>query len=627
MLPERGDLASQYACAPGRIVDVVRLGNRTWLLISLGEVKHRGDQVQLEVTRVLSDAFFSSDESVTVTTVGRPRRLTARIVFPEGRNPLNALAVCEGSHGAQELELSSESVADRAVLRLQVPRPRPNALYAIRWTWPPVGVYVSHSDGTASVAKQLTELFADRGVAATASQDIAESDRQRCAAVIEQASAIVLIVSDDRPSAMQQVEWSAGVGFAWERDNRPVVLLLYGHTQTPQPLATLRQVRLSTDPRALDQQLHLIAEGLWSEPQLEHADLVGSEPPIEPLPLTDQPLPALAPEELDQRVGALEEALRSTGERPDDPEAGLIELQLGVMHRHRGEFQEARKLLEHAIETTERSLGEGAPTLADAKYNLAEVMDELGEPDRAKKLLEEAVALGERNLGVESSKGDGLPGQARLPAEPPKVSESTFPPPERCVFINCPYDESYRPLMDAMILGTVACDLTPRSAIDRADKTRARLDRICDLISECRYSIHELSRCTGEGELGYARFNMPLELGMAIEKHYLAQDHEWLALVPAGYGYLRFVSDLSGFDPTEHDNTEEGLLSKVMRWLNVTSGGPPPPTPRLVIERLAAFKVARADLDANWLGATEWEWVVAAAREALRGLIPMDKPR
>jgi hypothetical protein len=71
--------------------------------------------------------------------------------------------------------------------------------------------------------------------------------------------------------------------------------------------------------------------------------------------------------------------------------------------------------------------------------------------------------------------------------------------------------------------------------------------------------IHDLSRCTGEGGENLARFNMPLELGMAMARRYMgtANDHEWLILAPKGHAYLRFVSDLAAFDPATHDGTEK----------------------------------------------------------------------
>ena len=48
---------------------------------------------------------------------------------------------------------------------------------------------------------------------------------------------------------------------------------------------------------------------------------------------------------------------------------------------------------------------------------------------------------------------------------------------------------------------------------------------------------------------------MPLELGMAaafrFEREGSRRPHRWLALVPDGYAYKTYISDLAGFDPRD----------------------------------------------------------------------------
>jgi hypothetical protein len=59
-------------------------------------------------------------------------------------------------------------------------------------------------------------------------------------------------------------------------------------------------------------------------------------------------------------------------------------------------------------------------------------------------------------------------------------------------------------------------------------------------MSESKYSIHDLSRFTVEGADNHARFNMPLELGMAFalrsERESSSRQHNWFVLVPEGCG-------------------------------------------------------------------------------------------
>jgi hypothetical protein len=180
--------------------------------------------------------------------------------------------------------------------------------------------------------------------------------------------------------------------------------------------------------------------------------------------------------------------------------------------------------------------------------------------------------------------------------EPRRRSRQTDWPgdPSRSVFINCPFDPRYAKLFDAILFATVCCGFSPRSALDSGSVGEPRLARITRAIFSSRYSIHDLSRCTGEGGENLARFNMPLELGMAMARRYMgtANDHEWLILAPKGHAYLRFVSDLAAFDPATHDGTVKGVVFAVMPWLATREGRIPPVTPTQV---LAAFPRFRAE--------------------------------
>jgi hypothetical protein len=118
---------------------------------------------------------------------------------------------------------------------------------------------------------------------------------------------------------------------------------------------------------------------------------------------------------------------------------------------------------------------------------------------------------------------------------------------EESVFINCPYDPEYADLFCAVILTTVAYGFEPRSAREAEHRSETRFVRITEALTHSKYSIHDLSRFTGEGVDNIARFNMPLELGFAmalkIERQATAgRPHNWLVLVPGSYEYqpLRF---------------------------------------------------------------------------------------
>jgi hypothetical protein len=136
--------------------------------------------------------------------------------------------------------------------------------------------------------------------------------------------------------------------------------------------------------------------------------------------------------------------------------------------------------------------------------------------------------------------------------------------PNRDVFLNFPYDEEFRRLYVAYIVGLYQVGLVPHIASEVPGGTR-RLDRIFSLIKSCRYSIHDLSRVEIDATTASVpRFNMPLELGLAICWSELNPGlHDWFVWEAEPYRLLKSTSDLNGTDPCIHDGTPEGVLREL----------------------------------------------------------------
>lgn len=196
-----------------------------------------------------------------------------------------------------------------------------------------------------------------------------------------------------------------------------------------------------------------------------------------------------------------------------------------------------------------------------------------------------------------------------------------FPDPERSVFINCPFDSDYEPLLRAIVLAVVCCEFVPRSAIETGSVAKPRLDRILEAVFSSRYSIHDLSRCKGQGDEGLARFNMPLELGMVMARRHMARDdHDWLVLVPEGHAYMSFVSDLAGIDPKRHDATPGRVVRSVMSWLATQlDHALPNDLPLRVLHLLPEFDTVWNDSKTAW-GEIRWWSMVEEAQRIARKL-------
>jgi hypothetical protein len=199
-------------------------------------------------------------------------------------------------------------------------------------------------------------------------------------------------------------------------------------------------------------------------------------------------------------------------------------------------------------------------------------------------------------------------GQGRLALDPAKA-----------VFINCPFDKEFEPTFDAIVLAVACCGFIPRSALESGDVAVSRMERIVRAIFTSQYSIHDLSRCRGEGDEQLARFNMPLELGIAMACRFQsgrrAPRHDWLLLVPEGHLYGKFISDLAGFDPMQHDGSPETVIPKVMLWLATRPSAVQTSTPHEVITAIPEFRRKKAELGAAWGGSIPWADQVLAAIE------------
>jgi hypothetical protein len=77
---------------------------------------------------------------------------------------------------------------------------------------------------------------------------------------------------------------------------------------------------------------------------------------------------------------------------------------------------------------------------------------------------------------------------------------------EKSVFINCPFDSEYRPLLNALIFTLIKFGFIPRIALESSDSGVLRITKILELIKESKYSIHDLSRLQAKRENEVSNF-------------------------------------------------------------------------------------------------------------------------
>lgn len=148
--------------------------------------------------------------------------------------------------------------------------------------------------------------------------------------------------------------------------------------------------------------------------------------------------------------------------------------------------------------------------------------------------------------------------------KPRRVSQ----PYSRCVFVNCPFDTAFKPILDAILFAIHDCGFIARIALEDAGTGDARLEKIREIIAGSKFSIHDVSR-TGTRTL--PRFNMPFECGMFFgaklfgsERH-AAKDLLVLDRFPRQFKLT--MSDLGGQDGLHHDNDPAKAIDCVRVFL------------------------------------------------------------
>ncbi len=62
------------------------------------------------------------------------------------------------------------------------------------------------------------------------------------------------------------------------------------------------------------------------------------------------------------------------------------------------------------------------------------------------------------------------------------------PPAAKAVFINCPFDQGFKPILRAIVFTVIVSGYHPRSALDATDGAEVRLGKIAAMIGECDWA-------------------------------------------------------------------------------------------------------------------------------------------
>lgn len=165
----------------------------------------------------------------------------------------------------------------------------------------------------------------------------------------------------------------------------------------------------------------------------------------------------------------------------------------------------------------------------------------------------------------------------------------------RDVFINCPFTADYQANFQAIVFTVVRSGFTPRCARESDDGGEVRFEKICRIIRECPYSVHDISKTEPDAASGLPRFNMPFELGLFLgAKRFGGRPHnrkKMLIFDRDRFRYQSYISDIAGQDIHPHNSDGDQLIRELATWLRDEARDPKVPGGMAVAREFGKFKV------------------------------------
>ncbi len=166
---------------------------------------------------------------------------------------------------------------------------------------------------------------------------------------------------------------------------------------------------------------------------------------------------------------------------------------------------------------------------------------------------------------------------------------------ENNVFINCPFDDTYLPLFEALVFAVHDCGYIARCAEEVDDASEVRIEKIAKIIRACKFGIHDICRTEPDGTTGLPRFNMPLELGIFLgaKRFGRAEQRQKTCLIldVERYRFQKFISDIAGQDIHAHGADTAKAIKIVRDWLsNATPSSVKIPGGMLIVARYGLFR-------------------------------------
>ncbi len=132
-----GEQFLEYKSRPGRKVDQYKAGYKTYILLSLRELKNRGDEDEFHIQWKIRNGFLKPDGFWGTDVSSRTRHMKVNVIFPKNRPPQSVRLVENNIRQTNILENNSiKQLPDgRWQVTWEKSKPRLYEHYVIRWDW------------------------------------------------------------------------------------------------------------------------------------------------------------------------------------------------------------------------------------------------------------------------------------------------------------------------------------------------------------------------------------------------------------------------------------------------------------------------------------------------------------
>ena len=132
-----GKYLHNYRCKPGKPVDQYKFGYKTYILLSLREVRNKGDIDDFNIQWDIHNGFLKNDGFWETSVISRMKHLKVNVIFPKDRPPQQLFLIERNRRRRYILgrEHQRKLPDGRWKVTWEIQNPKLHENYILKWVW------------------------------------------------------------------------------------------------------------------------------------------------------------------------------------------------------------------------------------------------------------------------------------------------------------------------------------------------------------------------------------------------------------------------------------------------------------------------------------------------------------